>query len=600
MTPAKVFIENFCTSFSIYFEKLFCCADCRERHEKNKHANRQMNCPLCMSQKLPLKPIEDTKLFCHIVITHLPLHCSLCGEIFKQSKDLESFGTCKWWKARQRHSLVTQQKSELKTPPLLSEGKESSAYNGNSCSLTSPPELYRNTSTPMGVCQKTSFDFITPNVPNFSLQTPQTDTASLNTDYQSCTSKVENSGSNYMSFPSTTNHEETPFRSVPSTRSNKDELPRSNSRNLNIMNNQSNVNSNEHSNDNHCVEDMELTGVESKILPDSQGLENPKSRRSDSLKRVRFSDEYQNHPASSTMNTPNMTTNEEYYEACDTLSDIKESLENSQMDMYAENIKNAEKENRSPDKANANANSNGEAVSGSSRVVMMVVVENNSTLSTSDVIETSLKKLGRIASSVKLSSSDHSSPASITSVDSYYSVTSRNYRSSPTESNSSVSRDSNSSTVSNDSISSGGILSVFANAVRNVMKNFPGVGTSRTLEEQQSSQDTLPRLSSSESLSSELNLPPSLLQRAGKRPRDTIESSPSSPRQLEFSSPLPKRPRGWYRIKGREPIARMRNNRITSPRGISSETQVFHQGSLSVGDTVLPLPSRAHQSTQTD
>lgn len=501
-------------------------------------------------------------------------------------------GTCKWWKSRQRHSLVPKEKSALGTPPLLSEGKES--YNG--C-LTSPPELYRNTSTPVGLCQKTSFDFITPNAPNFTLQTPQTNSASLKKDhpssnFQGSVSKGHDSTSKYMSFPPGTNHEETPFRSLSSNRSKEDVL-RNNTRGLNIMNNQNEIDSSEQCNDNYCAEDMELTGVESKILPDSQGLENQRQRRSESMKRVRFSDQYENPRESLVQNTPNKTENEEYYEACDTLSEIKEPLNNSQMKVYVENIKNAEKENRSPEI---------QTISGSSRVVMMVVVENNSTLSTSEVIESGLKKLGHVASTVKLSASNHSSPgcsSSITSVDSYYSATSHNYCSPPIESNSTVSGNSNSSTTSNDSSNSSGILSVVANAVTSVMKYFPGVGTSRTSEKEQIGQDSISRSSSLESLGSGLNLTPSLLQTSGKRPRDTIENTSSSPRQLEFRSPLPKRPRGWYKIKAREPIARMRN-RLKSPRGVSSETQVFHQGSLSVGDTVLPLPSRAHQSTQTD
>lgn len=91
-------------------------------------------------------------------------------------------------------------------------------------------------------------------------------------------------------------------------------------------------------------------------------------------------------------------------------------------------------------------------------------------------------------------------------------------------------------------------------------------------------------------------------QRAGKRPRDDIENvSPLSQRsteQVELLSPVAKRHRGWYKIKAREPIARMRQ--LSSQRGVSSETQVFRQGSLSVGNTVLPLPDRAHQSTQTE
>lgn len=100
--------------------------------------------------------------------------------------------------------------------------------------------------------------------------------------------------------------------------------------------------------------------------------------------------------------------------------------------------------------------------------------------------------------------------------------------------------------------------------------------------------------------------------RRGKRSRDEVDLIPvGSPeisnqenaelnRQNDIRSPLQKRPCGWYRqIHGREPIARMKNL-FSSPRGISSEKQYFQQGSFTVGDTVLPLPSRAHQSTQTD
>lgn len=61
----------------------------------------------------------------------------------------------------------------------------------------------------------------------------------------------------------------------------------------------------------------------------------------------------------------------------------------------------------------------------------------------------------------------------------------------------------------------------------------------------------------------------------------------------DIRSPLQKRRRGWYRqIRGREPIARM--------RGVALGTQCFQQGSLSMGDYIIPLPSRAHQATQTD
>lgn len=90
--------------------------------------------------------------------------------------------------------------------------------------------------------------------------------------------------------------------------------------------------------------------------------------------------------------------------------------------------------------------------------------------------------------------------------------------------------------------------------------------------------------------------------RYGKRARDvnemssSVDSVPSSWNQLDIRSPLLKRKREWYKIKGRRPIHSVRNStsQVKSPRGVSSETQVFSQGSLTVGDTILPLPARAH------
>lgn len=137
-----------------------------------------------------------------------------------------------------------------------------------------------------------------------------------------------------------------------------------------------------------------------------------------------------------------------------------------------------------------------------------------------------------------------------------------------------------------------------------------GMGSSRHIEREPISSriDIIPTSSTSHNFSSASSLTSSILQTSGKRSREAMESPPSTQRQVgrvlpqtDIRSPVAKRQRGWYKIKGREPIARMRNNRqITSPRGVSSETQVFHQGSLSVGDTLLPLPDRAHQSTQTE
>ncbi|XP_071863319.1 uncharacterized protein [Bombus fervidus] len=578
-------------------KKLFCCASCREQHEEKKHKKRQPNCPFCMNEKFSFKTLEDKVLLCHIAITHLPLYCYLCGEIFKQIKDLESFGTCKWWKSQHRYSLVSkEQRSVLGTPPLASEEKALCEHSSNFGSLTSPPELYRNTSTPMVIGQKTNLDFKTPSAPNFSLKTPKTNSALKSS------LKSDNS-SNYLSCPSATIHEETPFRSLSLIQENK-ELPRGKLKNLGIIKNKDNSNPSGRYMDNNCTEDMELTNIEDEGLPDSQG-----EKRSDSLKKVRFSDQYEIPSEASQMIALNVTENENYYEACDTLFEMKESLEKSQIKIYEDNVKNIQKEYRSPEKANVR---NDQEPTDSSRIVMMVVMESSSKMTTSNLIESSLKKLERIASNTNLSTNSSSSlgcSSSMTSVGSYYTASSHNCCSSSNELSSCGSRDSNTSSNNTDGSNSGGILSAVANAVKNVMRNL-AIGSYKHVEKEQvlSREGVAPTPPTSEASSSLSNFTSSFLQRSGKRPRDDIENTPPPQTSTEFivpqselSSPVAKRHRGWYKIKGREPIARMRNNRqLTSQRGVSSETQVFHQGSLSVGNTVLPLPDRAHQSTQTE
>lgn len=88
--------------------------------------------------------------------------------------------------------------------------------------------------------------------------------------------------------------------------------------------------------------------------------------------------------------------------------------------------------------------------------------------------------------------------------------------------------------------------------------------------------------------------------RPGKRTREVVEGSSKESPITDTKSPLAKRQKGWYKmVRGRQPISRMRNSHVTtSPRGVSAETQVFRQGSLTVGDMVLPLPARAHESTE--
>lgn len=251
----------------------------------------------------------------------------------------------------------------------------------------------------------------------------------------------------------------------------------------------------------------------------------------------------------------------------------------------------------------------------------MVVVENSSTnsLTSSDLaplIDSGLKKLEHVMSKNNNSSpstrsvlnSPNCSTNSVASVDSYYSASSFERYTTASSINSpstSDQQESNSSTDSAGSSGSSGILSAFANVVRTVMKNFSGGVTKDEDTGRANVAATASTVETSQTLSSLTLID---LQRPVKRPRETTTDSllaSSRPAgsllpQTEVRSPVAKRQRAWYKIKGREPIARMRNAQIGSPRGVSLETQVFSQGSLSVGDTVLPLPARAHQSTQTE
>ncbi|XP_043461709.1 uncharacterized protein DDB_G0288805-like [Leptopilina heterotoma] len=268
----------------------------------------------------------------------------------------------------------------------------------------------------------------------------------------------------------------------------------------------------------------------------------------------------------------------------------------------------------------------------SSQIVMMVVVNNASRFSRTDLvplIDSELKKLEESSSmstvynSISSQSSSQEEKYSVTnsqlrrksttSVNSYFSIASTECFS--TQNDSASSNEKENTTYENEESSkSDGILSAMARVVRNALKKLPGGSIL-----QESSESTIEKSNSSLaestsetlSLSSSTNSPPSSDQSVNnltsKRPRDAVSHSTIIPNPTlpnEDRSPIAKRQRGWYKykVRARPPIARMRKIQVTSPKGISSETQRFQQGSLSVGrlNTIIPLPSRAHQCTQTE
>ncbi|XP_051155393.1 putative uncharacterized protein DDB_G0289263 [Leptopilina boulardi] len=331
--------------------------------------------------------------------------------------------------------------------------------------------------------------------------------------------------------------------------------------------------------------------------------------------------------------------------------------------------KENEFENIRPSSSNSNSSETNsrknQQAAESSRIVMMLLIDNASQFSRSDLvplIDSELKKLEETTTTTSSSSSSTSSLSSIntvynsisnrsigsqeekysmknsqfrrksttSSVNSYFSIASSSsecYTAENESSFTSISNKENASYENEDSSKSDGILSAMARVVRNALKKFPGASilqesSESSNEESSSSLTKLPspiELSSSSSLSlvssplssssssSQPRLEQSINHLASKRPRDAISQSaiihsPILPN--EDRSPIAKRQRGWYKykVRARPPIARMRKIQVTSPKGISSETQRFQQGSLSVGklNTIIPLPSRAHQCTQTE
>ncbi|RLU15653.1 hypothetical protein DMN91_011407 [Ooceraea biroi] len=334
------------------------------------------------------------------------------------------------------------------------------------------------------------------------------------------------------------------------------------------------------------------------------------------------------HPTKITGDTKdekNAKCDQEKDEACT----LEKSLQNYQNNLHVEMIQDNEVKKNEKEKENRNSEPNSVTMNQQgTRVLMMVLVENNSGGLDGDLmplINSGLKKLQE-----QMTSANYSTPDTIESSGTNkvrrQSVTKMQMTVSTVESYSvnntttaAVATDcqeivpSTSLSVQNTDERNGGFLSSFSQAVKYVLRSFSGLNdplnnnnASNVVQQQKNMKKSTSTPELSGGGSSLTNLVANGVQiRSGKRARDVTEAPSkwdSSSLAVEGRSPLAKRHRPWYTmIKGRKPLDRMRNNRATSSRGVSTETQIFSQGSLTVGDTVLPLPTRAHQSpTQTE
>lgn len=506
----------------------------KKKHPKSK---TDTDCRLCRSEKLPLEKFQDSKFLCHLVIRHLPLICLLCGELYRNSYDLENFGKCTFWRRPDDHD------SSVREPPkkLQVQATPSPIVRSISCpaacqqesisadseyhtlqSLTSPPVLTRNTSTPMHVgvsSQRSKPQFKTPKAPTFFLKTPKTPSAKNNKSvignetidenpspslFYSATSQLlltsKDINSDSTPFGSLTSGSrslitgETPSRSTAAVQTpnrlseegagHSREFFRTNSgRVLEVMEEQ----------EEQLSVTMDLTDAQDNLFAASEsGVPDPPSipvngPARDAPKRVRFSDQHQ-------LTVDPVSDSEEFYEAPEIPSDKSKVVDESndtksEARMVQENEENSDKENlSSPEESKVfQTPSAAPPTTTSSRVVMMVVVENGFDVSTSNLvplINSSLQQLERnpltesITSSMSnISNQKQSAPGglvrSVSTVDSFTASSTTDYYS--TQSCPDLRAPlQNQTTVASSGNGGGGILSAMAQAMRYAFRGLPG------------------------------------------------------------------------------------------------------------------------------
>ncbi|KAK0162209.1 hypothetical protein PV327_008563 [Microctonus hyperodae] len=561
-----------------------------------------------------------------------------------------------------KSSLLINTPSPLnKTPSQLSSIDKKGIsiiadYTNNFGNFTSPPEFTRNTSTPMhiGVMKKnTNLKYRIPTIPNIILTTPSFSVKNMGSDNDddisgivafnnSSLNKKEFVYNNTQSSIKLNSLDKTPLKSILSMKSMSSESSQMSRHSKNYSDNKlasmAEVNEDEI--------DMELTDVNGGVLtedttpPVKNNNISMLQKLKDAGKKVRFSDECEINISN---NKFDVSESEEFFDARQSFGDISIAAadnfdeNNSSIKVCKDqNYQESKKEtmdNNSGDNNNREKKENFETFINqqskkSSRVVMMVLMEQTDDSNPTDLvslIDSSLKKLGSVIQKTSIAQNnpekcnEENTKAlgkfSLVSVDSYPSVLTVEYFKAPDIEIISP----KSQSTSNLNHGESGILSTVVNAVRNVFRNWAGVISAKNPTVVPTSSNNISQVpttsvmsTSDKSLDIVVNSMENSSIRRAKRSRDELDlisvgtseisnrEEAELNRQNDIRSPLQKRPRGSYRqIHGREPIARMKNL-VSTSRGISSEKQRFQQGSLTVGDTILPLPSRAHQSTQTD
>ncbi|XP_047997759.1 uncharacterized protein LOC125235289 isoform X2 [Leguminivora glycinivorella] len=77
----------------IICQRVFCCADCRRRHERTAH-DLPYDCPICRELPFLCEPVQLCPAFLFHLQEHLPLRCSKCEKVFSTMDELADIDKC--------------------------------------------------------------------------------------------------------------------------------------------------------------------------------------------------------------------------------------------------------------------------------------------------------------------------------------------------------------------------------------------------------------------------------------------------------------------------------------------------------------------------
>ncbi|XP_041981442.1 uncharacterized protein LOC121734869 isoform X2 [Aricia agestis] len=78
----------------IICQLLFCCQDCRWKHEKLKHG-LTYDCPICRGNRFLCRKEElNSEFLKHLLTEHAPLQCRKCNKIFESMEDFNEIDEC--------------------------------------------------------------------------------------------------------------------------------------------------------------------------------------------------------------------------------------------------------------------------------------------------------------------------------------------------------------------------------------------------------------------------------------------------------------------------------------------------------------------------